>query len=121
MATDPSDFCSNPNCGGTADACGCPADHNTQDLMRCPHCDGMWYRPHGSTSTTCLHPKCGRDGSTVARPARYAPTRDENGQPLERAEPDDGECHAEFIDGSWTSCGCLECEARDALEDGEPW
>lgn len=30
--------------------------------------------------------------------------------------PDDGECHAEFIDGSWTNCGCEECEDRDAEE-----
>lgn len=26
------------------------------------------------------------------------------------------ECHSEFIDGSYTSCGCEECEQRDADE-----
>lgn len=82
MACDPSDFCTNPKCGGTADACGCPADHNTQTLMRCPHCGGMWYRPDGATSTTCLHPRCQRDGSIIVRPALYDPYRDRNGNLL---------------------------------------
>lgn len=27
---------------------------------------------------------------------------------------DDGECMAEFIDGSWTYCGCQDCEQREA-------
>ncbi|WP_289008521.1 hypothetical protein [uncultured Thermomonospora sp.] len=27
---------------------------------------------------------------------------------------DDRECQAEFIDGSWTYCGCPECEDREA-------
>lgn len=38
------------------------------------------------------------------------------------AEPepeDDGEdCHAEFIDGSYTYCGCEDCEQRET-RDGE--
>jgi len=118
MATDPSDFCSNPKCGGAADACGCPHDHNQQDLMFCPHCAGQWYRPHGSTVTRCLHPQCGRDGSTVARRAPYAPTRAADGQLIDD-EPDDGGCHAEFIDGSWTNCGCPDCEDREALDRDE--
>ncbi|WP_327655733.1 hypothetical protein [Streptomyces sp. NBC_00483] len=29
---------------------------------------------------------------------------------------DDGECMAEFIDGSWTDCGCVDCEEREADE-----
>lgn len=36
-----------------------------------------------------------------------------------QAEPDltpGDECHAEFIDGSYTSCGCEECEQREADE-----
>ncbi|MFF9238413.1 hypothetical protein ACF1AY_15970 [Streptomyces sp. NPDC014776] len=87
MGFDPSDYCPNPACGGAADACACPADHNTQDLMGCPHCNGLWYRPHGSTSTTCLHPKCGRDGSGVFRPAKYPPAFDADGKPLDGGEP----------------------------------
>jgi hypothetical protein len=86
MAFDPSDYCSNPNCTGTADACGCPADHNTQDLMRCSHCAGLWYRSHGSTCTTCLHAQCGRNGSVVVRPARYAPAYGMGGRALERGD-----------------------------------
>ncbi|MER6197990.1 hypothetical protein ABT234_11580 [Streptomyces sp. NPDC001586] len=36
---------------------------------------------------------------------------------VEGAGPeDDDECHAEFIDGSWTGCGCEDCELRDAEE-----
>ncbi|WP_030387040.1 hypothetical protein [Streptomyces sp. NRRL S-241] len=30
---------------------------------------------------------------------------------------DDDECHAEFIDGSWTNCGCPDCETRAAEEE----
>lgn len=31
--------------------------------------------------------------------------------------PDDHEsCHSEFIDGSWTDCGCEDCEAREEEE-----
>lgn len=26
------------------------------------------------------------------------------------------ECHAEFIDGSWTNCGCPDCEDRETEE-----
>lgn len=36
-----------------------------------------------------------------------------------QAEPDltpGDECHAEFIDGSYTSCGCEECQQREADE-----
>ena len=29
-------------------------------------------------------------------------------------DPDDTECGAEFIDGSWTYCGCTECSDREA-------
>ncbi|GHA01241.1 hypothetical protein ACFOOM_12305 [Streptomyces echinoruber] len=86
MAFDPSDYCSNPKCGGAAGACGCPADHNTQDLMRCPHCGGQWWRAHSAPSTTCLHTQCGRDGSVVVRPARYAPTHDKDGNLLDDAQ-----------------------------------
>jgi monoamine oxidase len=46
--------------------------------------------------------------------------------------PDDHECQAELIDGSWTYCGCEECDEREtrdgdeAFESGhaseeEPW
>ncbi|MFI6700282.1 hypothetical protein ACIBJC_15115 [Streptomyces sp. NPDC050509] len=31
---------------------------------------------------------------------------------------DDGECHAELIDGTWTNCGCQDCIDR-AAEDEE--
>lgn len=31
---------------------------------------------------------------------------------------DEGECQAELIDGSWTYCGCPECNDREAA-DGE--
>ena len=118
MAFDPTDYCSNPKCGGTADACGCPSDHNTQSRMRCPHCSGSWWRAYGDPSTRCPHPGCGRDGSQVERPAAYAPTRDENGQDLPEptANPDD-DCAAEFIDGTWTNCGCDDCRQRAADED----
>lgn len=117
MATDPSDFCT---CGGPADACGCPADINTQDLMFCPHCAGQWRRRHGDTSTRCLHPHCRRDGSTVARRASYAPTHTADGQLIDPGEPaGTGECFAEFIDGSWTNCGCPDCEDREALDREE--
>ncbi|RCH70530.1 hypothetical protein DT019_03300 [Streptomyces sp. SDr-06] len=41
------------------------------------------------------------------------------------AEPDDDgdECHAEFIDGSWTYCGCDECDERETRDGNEvePW
>lgn len=30
----------------------------------------------------------------------------------------DDECFAEFIDGSWTYCGCEDCNDREA-EDAE--
>ncbi|MFB7031741.1 MULTISPECIES: hypothetical protein [unclassified Streptomyces] len=114
MATDPSDFCPNKTCGGHRDACGCPSDLNTQTLMVCLPCGGKWWRPYGSDSTRCLHPDCGQDLSIVSVPAARPPERDENGQPLTTAdEPDEDECHAEFIDGSWTYCGCPECEQRE--------
>ncbi|MFI7274203.1 hypothetical protein [Streptomyces sp. NPDC049879] len=38
---------------------------------------------------------------------------------------DDFECHAEFIDGSWTYCGCPDCDQREyddqqaAIETGD--
>jgi hypothetical protein len=113
MAFDPSDYCSNPKCGGTADACGCPFDHNTQDLMRCPHCNGQWWRSHGDTSTACLHGGCRRDGSVVLRGAVYALAIDENGNPIESDDPGDGElvdCSAPSPD---TECGiCEGCQER---------
>lgn len=31
---------------------------------------------------------------------------------------DEGECFAEFIDGSWTFCGCPDCDQR-AYEETE--
>ncbi|MGW5736959.1 MULTISPECIES: hypothetical protein [Streptomyces] len=31
----------------------------------------------------------------------------------------DGDCFAEFIDGSWTNCGCPDCEQREADDDAE--
>lgn len=36
-----------------------------------------------------------------------------------QADPaeDDDECHAEFIDGSWTYCGCPECKQRETDDD----
>lgn len=35
---------------------------------------------------------------------------------------DDGDCFAELIDGSWTYCGCPDCEQREADESGgEGW
>lgn len=42
--------------------------------------------------------------------------RDAAEEQARNAEPDtaDGECGAEFIDGSWTDCGCLDCEQREA-------
>jgi hypothetical protein len=82
MAFDPSDYCSNPQCGGPADGCGCPVDHNTMDKMRCPDCGGHWWRSHGDASTTCLHPRCRRDGSVVVRAAKYAPGYDLDGNRL---------------------------------------
>ncbi|MFC8276286.1 hypothetical protein ACFUJR_27895 [Streptomyces sp. NPDC057271] len=115
MATHADDFCTNLKCGGHRGACGCPDDIHTQDLMTCPACDGKWWRPYGSTSTRCLHPACSQDGSTVSTPARYRPALDENGQPVDTAEPgDEDDCHAELIDGSWTNCGCDGCEEREA-------
>lgn len=35
------------------------------------------------------------------------------------AEPDgdDGECHAEMIDGSYTYCVCPDCDTRQAEDD----
>lgn len=30
--------------------------------------------------------------------------------------PDDGECQAEFIDGSYTYCGCEGCREREYLD-----
>ncbi|MFF2651498.1 hypothetical protein [Streptomyces sp. NPDC058045] len=39
------------------------------------------------------------------------------------AEPyddgDDGECHGEFIDGTWTDCDCPECEHHAAELDDQ--
>lgn len=35
------------------------------------------------------------------------------------ADSHDGDdCYAELIDGSWTYCGCPDCEGRE-VEDGE--
>lgn len=61
-----------PFCGASEAFCGCPDDPNTRDRMRCPHCGGNWSRDHGDTSTKCLHKACGKEGSTVERPAKYA-------------------------------------------------
>lgn len=30
--------------------------------------------------------------------------------------PDDGECQAELIDGSYTYCGCEDCQEREYLD-----
>jgi len=116
MATDPSDYCSNPKCGGTADACGCPHDHNTQDLMRCPHCGGQWWRSHGDASTACGHRGCRREGSIVLRAAIYAPTRDEDGNAIQAGEPDDEleDCGAVAPDDMCGICeGCREATGDD--------
>jgi hypothetical protein len=32
---------------------------------------------------------------------------------------DDEECGAEFIDGSWTYCGCEDCVDREAREESD--
>lgn len=41
----------------------------------------------------------------------YDPTAD---QPVPEAEfVDDGECNAEFIDGSYSYCGCDYCDERE--------
>ncbi|MFZ3558132.1 hypothetical protein [Streptomyces sp. BH055] len=43
--------------------------------------------------------------------------RDAAEEQARNAEPDladDGDCNAEFIDGSWTDCGCPDCEQRAA-------
>lgn len=115
MAFDPSDYCSNPKCGGAANACACPADHNTQDLMRCCTCGGQWWRSHGDTSTTCVHPQCRQDGSVVVRAAKYPPAYDEAGNRLETGEPDASEdCGAVSPDTECGICeGCQEATAAD--------
>ncbi|BAU83316.1 hypothetical protein SLA_2389 [Streptomyces laurentii] len=114
MATDPSDFCPNQRCGGPRDACGCPADLGTQALMVCLLCGGKWRRPYNSASVRCPHPGCGRDLSVVSVPAAYPPERGEDGELLDAADAgDEDECHAELIDGSWTNCGCPDCEDRE--------
>ncbi|WP_262059702.1 hypothetical protein [Streptomyces sp. STR69] len=117
MAFDPSDYCSNPKCGGTADACGCPADHNTQDKMRCPDCKGEWWRAHGDKSTVCLHPECRQEGSVVVRAAKYPPTYGEDGEPLDSDSPASGEpadCGAVGPDDECGMCdGCRESAAAD--------
>lgn len=115
MSFDPSDYCSNPKCGGTADACGCPADHSTYDLMRCPHCGGQWWRAYGDTSITCLHPQCRQDGSVVIRARLYPPAYDEHGNRLETSEPDDeADCGAGRPDDECGICeGCQERTSDD--------
>ncbi|MFE9737310.1 hypothetical protein [Streptomyces sp. NPDC006477] len=114
MATDPADFCPNPKCGGTRNACGCPSDLNTQSLMVCLPCGGRWWRAYDSTSARCPHPGCGQELSLVDVPAAYRPERDVDGQPLANDDQGDAdECHAELIDGSWTNCGCPDCEQRE--------
>ncbi|MET9952364.1 hypothetical protein ABZ135_12555 [Streptomyces sp. NPDC006339] len=117
MATDPSDFCTNALCGGARDACGCPHDINTQALMACPSCGGEWWREHGGTSTRCLHRACGKEGSVVRRAPLYAPAVDEAGAPLDIPDADPDDCFAELIDGSWTNCGCPDCEQRETEDD----
>ncbi|MFE2556643.1 hypothetical protein ACFXGT_11495 [Streptomyces sp. NPDC059352] len=113
MATDPLDFCTNPACGGTRNACGCPSDLNTQALMVCLPCGGRWSRPYDSTSTRCPYPGCGQELCLVNVPASYPPERGRDGQPLDTGDQGDvDECHAELIDGSWTFCGCEDCEQR---------
>jgi len=116
MAFAPSDYCSNAKCGGTADACGCPADHNTQDKMRCPRCNGEWWRAHGDASTVCLHPECRQEGSVVVRAAAYAPTYGEDGKLLDRPAPDDepSDCGAVSPDDECGMCeACRESTAAD--------
>lgn len=114
MATDPTDFCPNEQCGGARDACGCPSDLTTQSLMVCLVCGGRWWRPYDSDSFRCPHPGCGQDMSLITIPAARRPERGEDGQPLDTDDgPDGDECHAEFIDGSWTYCGCPECDERE--------
>ncbi|MFB7171117.1 hypothetical protein ACFCYM_09885 [Streptomyces sp. NPDC056254] len=34
-------------------------------------------------------------------------------------EPEGDECGAEFIDGSWTYCGCEDCVEREAREESD--
>jgi len=115
MAFDPSDYCSNPKCGGSADACGCPADLNTQDLMRCLGCGGQWWRAHGDTSTTCLHRECRKSVSVVVKPAKYAPAFDADGNPLGSAGADEPtDCGAVSPDQECGICeGCRESTAAD--------
>ncbi|WP_188266535.1 MULTISPECIES: hypothetical protein [unclassified Streptomyces] len=116
MATDPTDFCPNEKCGGTRNACGCPSDLNTQSLMVCVTCGNQWLRPYGSTSTRCRRPGCGQDASLVTVPAARPPEYGEDGKPLTTVDGPDDECHAEFIDGSWTNCGCPDCEQAEEDE-----
>lgn len=117
MAFDPADYCSNPKCGGAADACGCPADLNTQDRMRCLHCGGSWWREHGVSSTRCPHPGCQQEASVVERPAKYAPSFDEQGEPIETVDDEDeacgeGHCRCYCIGGPGHACGC-DCPHQD--------
>ncbi|MFE7096989.1 hypothetical protein [Streptomyces erythrochromogenes] len=37
----------------------------------------------------------------------------------ESAGPEDEDCGAEFIDGSWTYCGCEDCTERETREESE--
>lgn len=37
----------------------------------------------------------------------------------EPAGPQDEDCGAEFIDGSWTYCGCEDCTERETREESE--
>jgi hypothetical protein len=70
MAPDYDDICR--SCGYD-DPCGCPDDSNTWSKMACRSCGGEWWRDYGSTSTRCLHRRCGAEGSEVIREPLYAP------------------------------------------------
>lgn len=43
---------------------------------------------------------------------------EERARAAEHGADEDGDCFAEFIDGSWTYCGCPDCEQREA-DDAE--
>ncbi|MGP3686494.1 hypothetical protein ACTVZO_17610 [Streptomyces sp. IBSNAI002] len=120
--------------GGAPDAWA--ACHTT----RCAHLT----TPHSRTPAGLECDECGHliPGGAMHNYAEYAdeveqPTREEEkaaeitqdiadeerAAERERLSPaalEDGDgCHAEFIDGSWTDCGCEDCADREAREESD--
>lgn len=132
------DWLSNPGSGrhrrGAPDAWA--ACHTT----RCAHLTTRHSRtPAGLVCDECGTPNTGgpmhdysESADEVERPTREEEKAfeialdvadEERHAEQERLAPagpeDDEECHAEFIDGSFTDCGCADCEDRVGLEAEE--